>query len=185
MGIVHTRPWRSKAEWQGRPKGGASKKPTKPKKRRRPANGEHEVRGPIDGRIQLTTRPPTKLPFRLTLERLDRDDLAILDRRDKAPSARVRLTAHSGAGFAFFRAWCEEAGIAKDRILGRRRLSALVSILILDARVLKIDCVRWAIESHAREVTGKEASGPSVHKPDSRQRVSQFDQRDRSWRGHR
>jgi hypothetical protein len=46
--------------------------------------------------------------------------------------------------------------------------------------------VRAALKAPSRRrLPDPELQGPSLRAADSRQLVSQFDQRDRSWRGHR
>jgi hypothetical protein len=70
--------------------------------------------------------------------------------------------------------------------LSRRRISPLIVLLVVELAVLRNPSVRAALKAPSRRrLPDAELQGPSLRTGDSRQIVPQFDQRDRSWRGHR
>ena len=194
MGVYHTRTWRSKrallkaiARKRAQERHAASSNKKAPAKRRIPGTATSEpntqpltIRG-------VDRRQHPRLPFLLTVLGVGVSSFRELRIAAKPRRiARLRLRVNNRAGFAFFREWCADAGISPVQILSRRRISPLIAMLVVEVAVLRNPRVRAALKAPSRRrLPDPELQGPSLRAADSRQLVSQFDQRDRSWRGHR
>jgi hypothetical protein len=186
MGIFHTMPWRPKSELMVEVVREAfmESKRRPPLKRRRPARELSQIAAEEKAGKKADRRKRPRLPFQLTLVSVAADD-----KSHKAPPrsvAQLRLRVTSRAGFVFFRAWWTEAGILRDSVHKRRRVSPLVELLFVDPAVLRLQVIREALKDPSRgRTTGPVKSDENLRPSWSQQQVSQFDQRDRAWRGHR
>ena len=186
MGIVHTRPWRPNGELmvEVAREQLLERKRRSPLKRRRPATELSRIAGDERTGRKADRRRKLRLPFQLTLA-----SVAMDERSHKAHPrsvAQLRLRVSSRAGFAFFRAWLTEAGIARALVHKRCRVSPLVELLFVDPAILRLQVIREALKDPSRgRTSGVMKSERNTRLTWSQQQVSQLDQRDRSWRGHR